>query len=97
MPAEETSMSKQTISIKGYHLVPCDGSAHDPAVGGMIDNCWRCAPRWAEVLLPEQYASLDAWFAVSPGERETWNRKIALAHTRLRKAEYEARWARVSK
>jgi hypothetical protein len=28
---------------------------------------------------------------------ETWNRKIALAHTRLRKAEYEARWARVSK
>ena len=37
-------------------LVPCPGEAHDPAVGGMIDNCGICAPRWGEV---EERAPLD--------------------------------------
>ncbi len=30
-------------------LVPCPGEAHRPEVGGMIDNCSLCAPRWGEV------------------------------------------------
>lgn len=31
----------------------CDGEAHDPAVGGMIDNCTVCAPLWGTVLKEE--------------------------------------------
>jgi len=27
-------------------LRECTGQAHDPAVGGMIDHCGVCAPRW---------------------------------------------------
>ena len=27
-------------------IVKCTGEAHDPAIGGMIDNCWGCAPYW---------------------------------------------------
>lgn len=29
--------------------VPCRGEAHLPEVGGMIDNCWSCAPLWGRV------------------------------------------------
>jgi hypothetical protein len=41
-----------------FHEVPCTGEAHDPRVGGMIDNCWSCAPRWAVIEIPEQFASV---------------------------------------
>jgi hypothetical protein len=27
-------------------LVPCDGQAHSPEIGGNIDNCMVCSPRW---------------------------------------------------
>ena len=27
-------------------LQPCRGEAHNPEVGGMIDHCGCCAPRW---------------------------------------------------
>lgn len=27
----------------------CNGEAHDPAVGGMIDNCYSCAPYWGMI------------------------------------------------
>lgn len=35
-------------------LVPCTGEAHNPEVGGMIDNCSLCAPNWGEMM---SYAS----------------------------------------
>lgn len=28
-------------------LAECKGEAHNPEVGGMIDNCGCCSPRWA--------------------------------------------------
>lgn len=39
----------------GYRLAPCPGSAHSPDVGGMVDYCGLCAPRWGwlERLSPE--------------------------------------------
>lgn len=38
--------AKDTPIPPGYRLVPCDGAAHKPEVGGMIDNCTLCAPLW---------------------------------------------------
>lgn len=44
---------------KTGRLVPCPGEAHDPRVGGMIDNCSICAPRWGEVEEKEPKLTLD--------------------------------------
>lgn len=41
--------------LRRYGIEPltrCDGAAHDPSVGGMIDNCARCAPRWGWIGAP---------------------------------------------
>lgn len=43
---------------KGHHLVPCTGQAHDPEIGGMIDHCGMCAPRWGWVEVPIEYKSV---------------------------------------
>ena len=29
--------------------IKCSGEAHRPEVGGMIDNCWSCAPYWENI------------------------------------------------
>lgn len=56
-------------------LVKCDGEAHEPSVGGMIDHCGVCMPRWGlveereKVTLAIVLAALDEglivpWFHV---------------------------------
>jgi hypothetical protein len=39
-------------------IKPCTGEAHRPEVGGMIDHCMVCAPRWGdvEVLVPRRFS-----------------------------------------
>ncbi len=34
------------------YSVRCECVAHDPEVGGMIDNCMSCAPRWGFIQNP---------------------------------------------
>jgi hypothetical protein len=44
-----TDALKQPNRVKGSRVVEverCNGEAHRPEVGGMIDNCLLCAPRW---------------------------------------------------
>ena len=38
---------------------PCSGEAHKPEVGGMIDHCGVCMPRWGTVerLVPKEVVS----------------------------------------
>ncbi len=43
------------------HVVQCPGEAHDPAVGGMIDNCGICAPGWRTLMIPVECATLLDW------------------------------------
>lgn len=50
-----------TYVRKGFHLVPCPGEAHDPGVGGMIDNCSICAPLWGEIAIPAWLADIHAF------------------------------------
>lgn len=38
----------------GFKLIPCKGRAHDVDVGGMIDNCMVCAPRWGWVMVEDK-------------------------------------------
>ena len=37
--------------LDGYHFEACRGEAHNPDVGGMIDNCGVCAPEWGWVMV----------------------------------------------
>lgn len=37
-------------------MEPCPGEAHKPEVGGMIDNCMVCMPRWGTMEVP-----YDTW------------------------------------
>lgn len=37
------------VAKPGFKIVPCRGQAHDPEVGGQIDNCASCAPMWGWV------------------------------------------------
>lgn len=43
-------MSRSAVTVvylgETYAVSPCDGEAHDPAYGGMIDHCASCAPSW---------------------------------------------------
>jgi len=34
---------------EALYMNPCKGEAHNPEVGGMIDNCLLCAPFWGIV------------------------------------------------
>lgn len=53
---------------KGYHLVPCDGAAHESAHN---DHCGRCAPRWARLMVPVEFSTAEAFRAHLDGlERE---------------------------
>jgi hypothetical protein len=36
--------------------VPCPGGAHDPAIGGMQDNCAVCMPDWGVIQNPSMVA-----------------------------------------
>lgn len=47
---------KEAKRVKTGNLVPCPGEAHAQEVGGMIDNCMYCAPRWGQV---EELAPVD--------------------------------------
>lgn len=40
------------IPRKGYHLVPCPGSAHS---NPHVDNCGQCAPRWGWIEVPDDW------------------------------------------
>lgn len=40
-------------------MEPCTGEAHKPEVGGMIDNCMVCMPRWGTMEVP-----YDTWRCV---------------------------------
>lgn len=42
----------------GFHVVPCDGAAHE---NPHIDHCARCAPAWGELLIPAEYPTAEAW------------------------------------
>lgn len=48
--ASNTAKISRIESIfEAFHVKPlrhCEGEAHDPRNGGMIDNCMVCAPRW---------------------------------------------------
>jgi hypothetical protein len=50
---ERKALARQVTSLLKAHFVvaerPCNGEAHDPRVGGMIDHCSVCAPRWGVV------------------------------------------------
>ncbi len=35
--------------MKKIKWVKCTGEAHNPEVGGMIDNCMACAPYWENI------------------------------------------------
>jgi hypothetical protein len=43
------------------HLVECPGEAHNPDVGGMIDNCGLCAPRWGKIEIPVEHKTIHDW------------------------------------
>jgi len=43
---------------KGWHLVPCDGEAHQPG-GAFIDNCMICAPLWGDVAIPSWCTGME--------------------------------------
>lgn len=47
-PAQAAAQAAKD-KIEAYS-VDCSGSAHDPEVGGMIDNCLMCAPRWGRTF-----------------------------------------------
>jgi hypothetical protein len=57
------ALARRVSSILLAHFdvkeVPCSGEAHRPEVGGMIDNCMVCAPRWGTVerLVPKEVIS----------------------------------------
>jgi hypothetical protein len=51
----------------GVRLVPCPGEAHNPEVGGMIDNCMMCAPRWGKFAIPFRHETFDSWRAEVQG------------------------------
>jgi hypothetical protein len=57
---ERKALARKVASIIRAHFEivekPCTGEAHSPAVGGMIDNCMMCMPRWGvvEVLQPKK-------------------------------------------
>lgn len=40
---------------KGYHLVPCPGTAHS---NPHIDNCGQCAPRWGWIEVPDDWQAI---------------------------------------
>ena len=48
---------------KSYVASQCTGDAHDASVGGMIDNCYTCAPLWGIRVEPlhEHVASYVEW------------------------------------
>jgi len=66
---------------RSWHLVPCDGNAHSPEVGGMQDHCGICAPFWARVCVPVGCETVGDWRA----EREEMApeaSKVARMHQR---------------
>lgn len=65
------SQAKKLIATRKPtgRMVPCSGDAHKPEIGGMIDNCMICAPRWGEV---EEMAPLNVEEAVKAGKVIPW-------------------------
>jgi hypothetical protein len=69
---ERKALARKVAGILRAHFVvaerPCTGEAHSAAVGGMIDHCAVCMPRWGTV----EYLTPIA--AVSPTpEKKGWD------------------------
>lgn len=40
------------------HWIPCPGEAHS---NPYIDNCGVCAPKWGEIEIPAEFATLQEY------------------------------------
>jgi hypothetical protein len=66
---ESCRAAKAAGHAPSERLVDCPGQAHDPAVGGNIDHCMVCLPRWGQVAIPAQFQTLDEYREACAEER----------------------------